>query len=196
MKDSKKYYGLISRSLHWLLAFLIIAQFSLIAVFTWVIPEEGGEHHHQHEHQAGLHETVMMLHKSVGLLILLFGLALIVWRLTQPKPSLHADPGWQRILARLVHIVIYAIVIAQPVFGVLMVTSEGQSFSFFGLFSIPAIVALGEELGSSLGSWHAITGWWIVLVVLGLHIAGSLYHHLVRKDDVLRRMWRGRPGTK
>lgn len=195
MKDSKKHYGLISRALHWLLAILIIAQFTLIAVFTWIVPEHGGEHHH-HEQQPGLHETVMMLHKSVGLLILLFGLVFIVWRLTQPKPSLHADPGWQRILARLVHIVIYAMVIAQPMFGVLMVTSQGQSFSFFGLFSIPAIVALGEELGSSLGSLHAITGWWIVLGVLGVHIAGSLYHHLVRKDDVLKRMWRGRPGSR
>lgn len=196
MKDSKKHYGLISRSLHWLLVLLIIAQFSLVAVFTWIIPEEGGEHHHQHAHQAGLHDTVMMLHKSVGLLILLFGLVFIAWRLTQPKPSLHAGPTWQRLLARLVHIVIYAMVIAQPVFGVLMVTSQGQAFSFFGLFSIPAVVALGKDAGSSLGALHAFTGWWLVLLALGLHIVGSLYHHIVRKDDVLRRMWRGWPGTQ
>ena len=51
MKDSTTHYGLVSRFLHWLLALLIIAQFSLVFVFTWIVPEHGGEHHH-HEHQA------------------------------------------------------------------------------------------------------------------------------------------------
>ncbi|KEZ76650.1 hypothetical protein C41B8_13565, partial [Salinisphaera hydrothermalis C41B8] len=80
MKDSTTHYGLVSRFLHWLLALLIIAQFTLVFVFTWIVPEHGGEHH---EHgTASLHETMMMLHNSVGLLILLFGLILMVWRLT------------------------------------------------------------------------------------------------------------------
>ncbi|MBH02629.1 MAG: hypothetical protein CMP08_08645 [Xanthomonadales bacterium] len=195
MKDSTTHYGLVSRFLHWLLALLIIAQFSLVFVFTWIVPEHGGEHHH-HEHQAAsLHETVMMLHKSVGVLILLFGLILIAWRLTQPKPSLQSDPAWQRMLARVVHVVIYMIVIAQPIFGILMVTSHGQSIPFFGLFSIPAFITLGEQVGATLGTLHAFTGWWLVLIALGVHIAGSLYHHFVRKDDVLTRMWRGRADT-
>lgn len=194
MKDSKTHYGLISRILHWLLAILIIAQFSLVFIFTWVVPEHGGEHHN-HE-GAGLHETVMMLHKSVGLLILLFGLVLFIWRFTQPKPSLEADPPWQRGLARPVHAVIYVVVIAQPVFGVLMLASEGQSTPFFGLFEIPVFIALGEQAGSIFDTLHAFVGWWVILTVLGLHIAGSLYHHFVKKDDVLRRMWRGRSDTK
>ncbi|WP_111747158.1 cytochrome b [Salinisphaera orenii] len=195
MKDSTTHYGLVSRLLHWLLALLIIAQFSLVLVFTWIAPEPGGGHHH-HEHQgASLHETVMMLHKSIGVLILLFGLVLIVWRLTQPKPSLQATPAWQRLLARFVHLVIYVVVIAQPVFGILMVTSTGHSIPFFGLFSIPAFITLGGQAGATLGLLHAFTGWWIILIALGVHIAGSLYHHFVRKDDVLTRMWRGRPDT-
>ncbi|MES1937165.1 cytochrome b [Salinisphaera hydrothermalis] len=196
MKDSNTHYGVLSRFLHWLLALLIIAQFSLVFAFTWIAPEHGGEHH-RHEHEsAGLHETVMMLHKSVGVLILLFGLILIVWRLTQPKPSLETDPIWQRVLARFVHLVIYVIIIAQPIFGMLMLTSHGQSIPFFGLFSIPVFVSFGEHVGETLGALHAFTGWWLVLIALGIHIAGSLYHHFVRKDDVLKRMWRGRPSTE
>lgn len=191
MKDSTTHYGQISRCMHWLLALLIIAQFSLVFVFTWIASEDsGGSHHHEHQ-AAGLHETLMMLHKSVGLLILLFGLALIIWRVTQPKPSLQEHPVWQRLLARVVHFVIYAVIIAQPVFGALMVTSNGQSMPFFGLFSIPAFIALGEQAGSTLGALHAFTGWWIVLIALALHITGSLFHHFVHKDDVLKRMWRG-----
>ncbi|HET7314991.1 cytochrome b [Salinisphaera sp.] len=196
MKDSTAHYGLVSRFLHWLLALLIIAQFSLVVIFTWIVPEPSGEHHH-HEHQAaGLHETVMMLHKSTGVLILLFGLILIVWRLTQPKPSLQTEPVWQRVLARIVHLAIYVVVVAQPVFGILMLTSFGQSIPFFGLFSIPAFITLGEQAGATLGALHAFTGWWIVLTALGIHIVGSLYHHYVRKDDVLKRMWRGRTGAE
>ncbi|KEZ75829.1 cytochrome b [Salinisphaera hydrothermalis] len=196
MEDSSASYGVISRYLHWLLALLIFAQFSLIFVFTWIAPEHGSEHH-EHAHQSsGFHETAMMLHKSIGVLILLFGLILIVWRLTQPKPSLEMDPVWQRVLARLVHLVIYVIVIAQPLFGMLMLTSHGQSVPFFGLFSIPAFVSFGANVGETLGALHAFTGWWIVLAPVGIHIAGALYHHFVRKDDVLKRMWRGRPNTE
>ncbi len=184
MKDTKTNYGSVSRFLHWLLAILIIVQFSLVVAFTWIAPEHQG---------SGLLETTMMLHKSTGLLVLLFGLIFILWRITQAKPSLEAIPAWQRGLARLVHIVLYAIIAAQPVFGILMVTSSGQPVPFFGLFSVPPFVSLGEQAGSIFGSLHAFTGWWIILIALGLHIAGSLYHHFVRKDDVLRRMWRGRP---
>lgn len=195
MKDSRTHYGVVSRFLHWLLAILIIAQFSLVVVFTWIAPEPGGEHHH-HEHQAaGFHETLMMLHKSVGLLILLFGLIFIIWRVTQPKPSLEASPAWQRGLAGLVHLVLYAIIIAQPVFGILMVTSSGQPIPFFGLFSVPAFVSLGEQAGSIFGTLHAFTGWWIVLIALGIHLIGSLYHHFIVRDGVLRRMWSGRPNN-
>ena len=196
MKDSTRHYGLISRSLHWGLALLIIVQFSLIFAFTWLVPETGGEHE-AHEHEtAGLHATLMMLHQSIGVLILLFGLILLVWRFTQPKPSLQDDPPWQRLSARIVHLALYAIVIAQPVFGLLMVTAHGQAVPFFGLFSIPAFIRLGEEAGSVLGALHAFTGWWIVLIALAIHLIGSLYHHFVRKDDVLKRMWRGRPDTQ
>ena len=194
MRDSNTHYGVVSRSLHWLLALLILTQFSLVFVFTWVAPEHGGDHRHVHQ-AASLHETVMMLHNSIGVLILLFGLVLLAWRLTQPKPSLQADPVWQRLLARFVHLVIYAIVIAQPIFGVLMVTSHGQPIPFFGLFSIPAFITLGEQ-AATLGALHAFTGWWIVLIALGVHVAGSLYHHFIRRDDVLKRIWRGRPDTR
>ncbi|HET7314989.1 cytochrome b [Salinisphaera sp.] len=179
MRDSRTHYGLISRCLHWLLLVLIVIQFTLVFIFTWFIPGQ---------------PTVIMLHKSFGLLILLFGLIFIAWRLTQPKPSLKDYPTWQRGLARLVHFVIYVAIIAQPVFGSLMVMSSGSSIPFFGLFSIPPFAALGRGAASVFGTLHAFTGWWIVLIALGIHLAGSLYHHFVSKDDVLRRMWRGRPG--
>nr|WP_283812591.1 cytochrome b/b6 domain-containing protein [Bradyrhizobium aeschynomenes] len=39
---------------------------------------------------------------------------------------------------------------------------------------------------------HHFVGKWIAWVVVGLHIAAALFHHLVRRDGVLTRMLPGR----
>lgn len=31
----------------------------------------------------------------------------------------------------------------------------------------------------------------VIVVVLGLHLAGTLYHHLVKREPFLKRMWFG-----
>jgi cytochrome b561 len=39
--------------------------------------------------------------------------------------------------------------------------------------------------------WHGKAAFVLVLLV-GVHVAAALYHHLIRKDNVLRRMLPGK----
>src|SRR5699024_4811153 len=91
--------------------------------------------------------TTLFLHKSLGVVILVLGLAFIVWRWAGPKPSLGGLPVLQRLLARLVHFVIYIMIIVQPVLGLLAVFANGKAVPVFGWFDIPA-APVSESVGN------------------------------------------------
>lgn len=176
LADSVTGYGVVTRGLHWALAILIAAQLGLAAVFTqWLVDGAG-------------HSLALMLHESIGLVILVLGIAFILWRCCNPKPTLGSLPVWQRVLATLVHSALYAAIVAQPVFGILMSFGFGFSVPFFGLFSLPAWIPVSETAASSLATLHEITGIYIVGGFVGLHIAAAIYHAMIRRDGVLRRM--------
>lgn len=179
IRDTNGSYGWITRVLHWALFVFIAAQLLLALLFT-------------HWLSGGARATTLWLHQSLGLLILVTGVTFIVWRLNNPRPTLAHLPVWQRGLASLVHVLIYAAIIAQPVFGILMNFGYGFGIPFFGLFKVPAFLPVSQSAGSFFLSAHIINGVLVILPLLGLHILGALYHALARRDGIMRRMWSGR----
>ena len=53
--------------------------------------------------------------------------------------------------------------------------------------TLPALAAPRARWALAAGDIHALM-MWILLGLVVLHAAAALYHHLVRKDAVLRRM--------
>ncbi len=66
----------------------------------------------------------------------------------------------------------------------------GDPVSVFGLFDFPTIMGKDQPLSDQIIFWHLICGIVIGLIV-ALHIAGALYHRLVKHDRVLERMLPG-----
>lgn len=180
MRDTETSYGAVTRFLHWFLFILIVVQFLLVFSFG-LFPESSASF-----------QTAVMLHESFGLLILFFGLVFIVWRWNNPKPFLKKTSAWQRTLARATHIIIYIAIIAQPIFGIFWVMSQGHPVAFFSLLYVPQLVPASKGAGSIFGLLHEVTGWWILLIAVGIHVLAALYHHFVVKDKILSRMWRGK----
>jgi cytochrome b561 len=58
----------------------------------------------------------------------------------------------------------------------------------FGIFSLPPIAPVNQALSETFFKLHGI-GAFVILLLVGVHIAGAIYHHVVRGDGVLRRMW-------
>jgi len=101
-------------------------------------------------------------------------------------PILPEPPRWQLLLARLVALALYALMLAMPVLGYLVLNAHGVAPSLGG-WSLPVLFEPGPELGGQLEAWHegiATAGYWLV----GLHAAAAIYHHHVRHDDTLVRM--------
>jgi cytochrome b561 len=68
---------------------------------------------------------------------------------------------------------------------------RGWTIYLYGIAPMPHLVAEGSPLGRELGELHE-TLTWVLLVLVGLHIAAALVHLFVYRDRVMHRML---PGT-
>jgi len=130
-------------------------------------------------------------HKLIGMLILLFVLARIAYRM------LHGAPGdeptlepWQRIVSHATHWGIYALLLIVPITGWLATSAYGP----FQPFGIPLPRLLGDDQGLAERIYGVHKGTAILLVLLvAMHVGAALFHYLIRKDGVLNRMWPSLP---
>jgi cytochrome b561 len=71
--------------------------------------------------------------------------------------------------------------------GWINASSRGWHVTLFGAIPLPALSPTGSPLGHEMGDLHQVLAWGL-LGLIGLHLAGALYHHLILRDGVLRRM--------
>jgi cytochrome b561 len=114
------------------------------------------------------------------------------WRLSQPVPPLpDTMSAAERLLARFTHWGFYALLIAMPVAGLIMISASSFPIGeVFWLFPFPDLVENDQQLYETAREVHEILGW-AILGVLGLHVAGALKHHFIERDNVLLRMLPG-----
>ncbi|MEQ8164839.1 MAG: cytochrome b [Alphaproteobacteria bacterium] len=177
-KNSSESWGAVARIFHWTI-FIVIAGLLVVGVLMTDMPDgpDKGE--------------LYGLHKSFGAVLLALVLLRLGWRLMNVRPDLPGHmKSWEATLAKANHLVLYVVIILMPVSGIVMSQAAGFPVSVFGLFELPTFVEKSKELGGLAHSIHYWTGWTIVALV-ALHIAGALKHHLVYKDNVLRRMISG-----
>ena len=85
------------------------------------------------------------------------------------------------------HLALYGLLIAQPIIGWFATSAYGAQISFFGLFTLPALVEKDESLSKPLFQVHELIGF-IIAGLLVMHIGAALYHYFIRRDGVLQRM--------
>jgi len=165
------------RRIHWLTALLVAA--------AYVFIEQRGLFPRGSDAKA----LMLQSHYRAGLLVFAFALWRIALRLRHGAPPISpALPGWQDWLSRLLHVSLYAFVVAMPLLGLATVWTDGKSVTIpFTGVALPPLLAVDKPLAHQLEDLHGSIGeafYWVI----GLHVAAALYHHLVRRDDTLRRM--------
>lgn len=180
LMNSSVRYGLVSRSLHWLLAAMILFMIGLGAYMTDL------------EKIDPLRSQLYGLHKSIGVTILLLAVVRIVWisLISPPPPANRALLRIEVIISKSVIGLFYLLMIITPVAGYLMSNSFGKPVNYFGFVQLPALISQNHGLAESLEGVHLILAY-SILVLVGLHVAGALKHRLLSKNpeaDVLKRM--------
>ena len=131
---------------------------------------------------------LMQLHRSLGVTVFVLTLFRLGWRWHARIPSLPADlPAIQKMAARVAEYVLYALLLAQPILGILNINARGRRVDFFFLGELPPIVGPDKVLAKEAVAAHDIVAY-VLLTFIGLHAAAALFHHFVRRDDVLKAM--------
>jgi len=127
-------------------------------------------------------------HKSLGFAALALTVARLAARGLAAAPPLSAT-RWERRLAAGVQGLTYVLTLAAIASGWLVVSAAPLPVPtrVFGLIAVPNIAAPDPTLFAMARHAHQLAAWSIVVLV-ALHVAGALKHHLVERDDTLRRM--------
>jgi cytochrome b561 len=88
--------------------------------------------------------------------------------------------------ATVVHALLYAVLILQPIFGFLATNAFGFPLKLFGVIDVWSPIGK-SAWAPTLMSVHVALGW-ALLVLFALHMGGVLFHHVVRRDPTLYRM--------
>ncbi len=174
-RNSTTHWGLTSRLFHWLMAICILftAGLGITMINVRLSP---------------MKLEMFILHKTIGIGLLMAVVARIFWRMINVTPELPDSISKTEIrLARIGQVWIYLLLIAIPVSGWVINSAANFPLNWLGLFRVPAIVEPNLVIEETAKRTHLF-----LLILLGLtlsgHIFAALRHHFIHGNNVLRRM--------
>lgn len=169
--DRDERYTLPAIALHWLQAAGIV--WLLWLGWTMVDLPKGPE-------RAAAH----VLHKSLGLTMLLLAAARLGWRASHATPA-EPGSGWEATAARWMHRALYAFLFLAPLSGYLATAFTPYALKFYGL-ELPRLAAADESLHGIFKELHGLAAWTIAAFA-SLHVVAALKHARAG-DGIMRRM--------
>ncbi len=169
-------YDQVARLLHWSIAALILAAFALGLTID--------------DFPKSWKYALIEVHKVIGVAILLLVLLRVVWRLRHPvAPATELSSGMHRA-ATAAHAGLYLLMLAVPAIGITYSLLRGQGLDL-GFAAIPPLMeAAARTVSRPVKEVHELAAYALVGLA-GLHALAALWHHLVLRDSVLRRMLPG-----
>lgn len=172
--DNPERYGTVTRSLHWGMAVLFLFQF-IAAAAHWALPEENV-----------VREALWSYHPDLGITLFLLVLVRGLWGLfnVAERPS---HPGRLGRAAVIGHLALYALMVVVPAVRILASAGSDRGLVYLGVTIVPA---RETEIAwmQVPAEWHGEMGWILALLVLGHVAMATIWHHLIQRDNVLRRM--------
>ena len=163
-------------SLHWGIAFLLMAQF-FIGLDMVDIPKGPDSSR----------PFWFNTHKSIGIVLGCLILFRLYWRLRSGVPESPAgNLGWERVAANLSHITMYFCMILMPISGLVGSLFSKYDLLFVGI-KIPKFFehdAFIKELMTNTHQWTA----YIFLTIICIHILAAVKHLVIDCDGVFERM--------
>ncbi|CAB3745921.1 cytochrome B [Burkholderia puraquae] len=129
----------------------------------------------------------MNVHLAAGTLVLVLSVLRVLWRVVSRVPEAIAQAVLLRWLSKLAHVALYVFIIAQPLLGIMMINLGGKPVSLDWLGVSFTLFGPDKALRPTIKEAHELIGNAFYFVI-GLHALAALYHHFIRRDDVLRRM--------
>src|SRR5690606_18965855 len=169
-------WGSVQIGLHWTIAALVLLV-QVPAGLTMTAVDPGT-----------VQDVCYNIHKTNGIVIFLLAIVRLGWRWRHPVPYLPSDmPAWQVRTARTTHAILYIVLFAMPITGLLYTAMGGFPVPVCMLYDLAQLVPENKPVAEGFKYAH-LTLQYVLYLTVALHVAGALQHHLVRKDGILRRM--------
>lgn len=192
-RNSRYKYGSVAKALHWVIATLFLVSYCAVYYRHWFTVEVD-----EFSLWVGTpNYTALQIHLTSGISIFAFALLRIAWRVSNPSPELPPGRAWEHFSAHVAHYALYFIMIFMPITGYL---GTGADTAYFNITQFRETAAYDLLVTRILGlDWDAfekpvdfihkdIGGALLVWMLILIHAGAALYHHFVKRDDVLLRM--------
>ena len=175
LRNTPSSFGSVARAFHWGMALLVVVAIVLIEL-TDLAPKG-----------SALRRGMREWHSQAGLLVLALVWFRLAWKLVNTEPAIVPPPAaWQRKAAHAVAWTFYALMVVLPVLGILMLQADGRPVALLGL-PLPVVVGVDKTLAHRLEDVHEWLGN-AMMVLIGLHVAATVWHGVVLRDNTLARM--------
>jgi cytochrome b561 len=169
-------YDPIQRDFHWLMAAVILTAIC-VGLYAVNLPKEDATR-----------GFWFGIHKSLGMTAFFLAILRIGWRLLHDTPRYRVPLGrFTRLAASATHAALYVLMVAVPIGGYVLSTASAHPVSWFGLYTFPSVVPVDKSLAKLAENAH-VTGAFILIMVIALHIVAAIWHHWFKRDEVMARM--------
>ncbi len=173
LKSTQTRFGSVAVTLHWLTAFLIVA----VLAFGFGAASMT---------DASAKAQMLAAHVPLAIIVVLLTIGRILWWWfadTKPVPVI-GTPRWQQSSAHVVHILFYVVILGMGASGIGMLALSGAGPAIFGdtAGQLPDFWNYAPRVPHGIGAR-------VMIALLVLHVGAALYHHFIRRDGLLRRMW-------
>lgn len=180
MKSTSSKYGNVAITIHWLSALFILALLGSGFRAGSLV-------------DSAAKASVLSVHVPLGIIILLLTLARVAWWVFADRKPNHqtGDPAWQTMSAKVVHFLFYIVIFGMAASGIGMMILSGAGSILFGGSDTPL-----PDFWNYLPRIPHGIGARVMVALLVLHVGAALYHHFIKKDGLIWRMWFGKKGEQ
>ncbi|HUP16216.1 MAG TPA: cytochrome b/b6 domain-containing protein [Acidimicrobiia bacterium] len=112
----------------------------------------------------------------------------LAWRVLTPLPAWAATlTPFERRYEHRVEQVLYLLMLAIPLSGMLAAMADGEAVVFYGVFEVPELISEDSDLDDVTLGFH-IASHVAFFIAFALHVGLVLKHQFVNRDRLLNRM--------
>src|SRR3989440_2518391 len=180
MSGQRRQFPAFSRLLHWTMAVMVL---TMLCIGVAMVASLANYH------------VLVSIHRPLGIAILILVVVRFVNRLLNPPPPFPATMARaERLVATASELTMYGLLFVLPLVGWGMLSAAHYPIVLYGSLHLPFILPHQAMLYAVLRKTHTILAYLFFLMFIA-HFGAMLFHTLIVRDGLLRRMapWNLRP---